>query len=289
GISMKNLGSVIREVRQSKALTLKQVAGSELSVAFLSKVERGNSDISLNNFLIVLKALNISWDEFFYVARGYQVGNGLKFMEKIKKYMLEDNVYGLQRLQSIEATMCNDDSNYHHFNVIIIDLIISQIQHTQFKKESVTELQTYLLNVENWGIYELTLFNNVMFCFPTPVLSLLLDNAMKKAIAYRHLPQYEELLMIIICNNLEITLQQKNIVQAEKIVAQSTEIYRNKRISLSNMKFKFLQGILMMYTGDVDSGKKLVVGVIEACYVLGDDEQAYSFEKYLNESTNFEI
>lgn len=45
----------------------------------------------------------------------------------------------------------------------------------------------------------------------------------------------------------------------------------------------------MMYTGDVDSGKKLVVGVIEACYVLGDDEQAYSFEKYLNESTNFEI
>lgn len=286
---MKNLGSVIREVRQSKALTLKQVAGSELSVAFLSKVERGNSDISLNNFLIVLKALNISWDEFFYVARGYQVGNRLKFMERIKKYMLEDNVYGLQRLQSIEATTCNDDSNYHHFNVIIIDLIISQIQHTQFKKESVIELQTYLLNVENWGIYELTLFNNVMFCFPTPVLSLLLDNAMKKVIAYRHLPQYEELLMIIICNNLEITLQQKDIVQAEKIVAQSTEIYRNKRISLSNMKFKFLQGILMMYTGDVDSGKKLVVGVIEACYVLGDDEQAYSFEKYLNESTNFEI
>lgn len=286
---MKNLGSVIREVRQSKALTLKQVAGSELSVAFLSKVERGNSDISLNNFLIVLKALNISWDEFFYVARGYQGGNRLKFMEKIKKYMLEDNVYGLQRLQSLEAAACNHDSNYHHFNVIIIDLIISQIQHTQFKKEYVIALQIYLLNVENWGIYELTLFNNVMFCFPTPVLNLLLDNAMKKTIAYRHLPQYEELLMIIICNNLEITLQQKNIVQAEKIVAQSTEIYRDKRISLSNMKFKFLQGILMMYTGDVDSGKKLVVGVIEACYVLGDDEQAYSFEKYLNESTNFEI
>lgn len=286
---MKNLGSVIREVRKSKALTLKQVAGSELSVAFLSKVERGNSDISLNNFLIVLKTLNISWDEFFYVAHGYQGGNRLKFIENVKKYILEDNVYGLQRLQSIEAKTCNHNSKYHHFNVIIIDLIISQIQHKQFKKEYVTELQTYLLNVENWGIYELTLFNNVMFCFPTSVLSLLLDNATKKTIAYRHLPQYEELLMIIICNNLEITLQQKNIVRAEKIVAQSTEIYRDKRISLSNMKFKFLQGILMMYTGNVDAGKKLVVGVIDACYVLEDDEQANSFEKYLNESTNFEI
>lgn len=286
---MKNLGSVIREVRKSKALTLKQVAGSELSVAFLSKVERGNSDISLNNFLIVLKTLNISWDEFFYVAHGYQGGSRLKFIENVKKYILEDNVYGLQRLQSIEAKTCNHNSKYHHFNVIIIDLIISQIQHKQFKKEYVTELQTYLLNVENWGIYELTLFNNVMFCFPTSVLRLLLDNATKKTIAYRHLPQYEELLMIIICNNLEITLQQKNIVRAEKIVAQFTEIYRDKRISLSNMKFKFLQGILMMYTGNVDAGKKLVVGVIDACYVLGDDEQANSFEKYLNESTNFEI
>lgn len=286
---MKNFGSVIREVRKSKALTLKQVAGSELSVAFLSKVERGNSDISLNNFLIVLKTLNISWDEFFYVAHGYQGGSRLKFIENVKKYILEDNVYGLQRLQSIEAKTCNHNSKYHHFNVIIIDLIISQIQHKQFKKEYVTELQTYLLNVENWGIYELTLFNNVMFCFPTSVLSLLLDNATKKTIAYRHLPQYEELLMIIICNNLEITLQQKNIVRAEKIVAQFTEIYRDKRISLSNMKFKFLQGILMMYTGNVDAGKKLVVGVIDACYVLGDDEQANSFEKYLNESTNFEI
>ncbi|MDN3985673.1 helix-turn-helix domain-containing protein [Lactiplantibacillus plantarum] len=286
---MKNFGSVIREVRKSKALTLKQVAGSELSVAFLSKVERGNSDISLNNFLIVLKTLNISWDEFFYVAHGYQGGSRLKFIENVKKYILEDNVYGLQRLQSIEAKTCNHNSKYHHFNVIIIDLIISQIQHKQFKKEYVTELQTYLLNVENWGIYELTLFNNVMFCFPTSVLRLLLDNATKKTIAYRHLPQYEELLMIIICNNLEITLQQKNIVRAEKIVAQFTEIYRDKRISLSNMKFKFLQGILMMYTGNVDAGKKLVVGVIDACYVLGDDEQANSFEKYLNESTNFEI
>lgn len=286
---MKNFGSVIREVRKSKALTLKQVAGSELSVAFLSKVERGNSDISLNNFLIVLKTLNISWDEFFYVAHGYQGGSRLKFIENVKKYILEDNVYGLQRLQSIEAKTCNHNSKYHHFNVIIIDLIISQIQHKQFKKEYVTELQTYLLNVENWGIYELTLFNNVMFCFPTSVLRLLLDNATKKTIAYRHLPQYEELLMIIICNNLEITLQQKNIVRAEKIVAQFTEIYRDKRISLSNMKFKFLQGILMMYTGNVDAGKKLVVGVIDACYVLGDDEQANSFEKYLNGSTNFEI
>ena len=286
---MKNLGSVIREVRKSKALTLKQVAGSELSVAFLSKVERGDSDIALNNFLIVLKTLNISWDEFFYVANGYQGGNRLKFIENVKKYILEDNVYGLQRLQSIEAKACNHNSKYHHFNVIIIDLIISQIQHKQFKKEYVTELQTYLLNVENWGIYELTLFNNVMFCFPTSVLSLLLNNATKKTIAYRHLPQYEELLMIIICNNLEITLQQKNIVRAEKIVAQSKEIYRDKRISLSNMKFKFLQGILMMYTGNVDAGKKLVVGVIDACYVLGDDEQANSFVKYLNGSTNFEI
>lgn len=286
---MQTLGSVIRKVRKSKGLTLKQVAGSELSVAFLSKVERGDSDISLNNFLSVLHALNVSWDEFFYVAHGYQPDNRSIFMENVKKYALEDNVYGLQRLQPSEATAHNHESNYHHFNVIFIELIIARIKHEQFNKEYVTEIQTYLLNVEDWGMYELTLFNNVMFCFSTSILKLLSDTAIKKTISYRRLPKYEELLMSLVCNEMEIMLQQKNLEQAQKIVLQSSEIHRETRISLSNMKFNFLKGVLLMYQGNFDHGKEIVVGIINACYVLGDDSLANSFENYLNEYTNFEI
>ena len=45
-------GHTLRYFRKSKSLTLEYVARDIVTVAFLSKVERNLSDISLTNFLL---------------------------------------------------------------------------------------------------------------------------------------------------------------------------------------------------------------------------------------------
>ena len=45
-----DIGSLTKKIRLSKKLSLKDVAGDYLSVSFLSKFERGESEISLSRF-----------------------------------------------------------------------------------------------------------------------------------------------------------------------------------------------------------------------------------------------
>lgn len=52
-----DIGSLTKKIRLSKKLSLKDVAGDYLSVSFLSKFERGESEISLSRFLCILENL----------------------------------------------------------------------------------------------------------------------------------------------------------------------------------------------------------------------------------------
>ena len=59
------LGSLTKKIRLSKKLSLKDVAGDYLSVSFLSKFERGESEISLSRFLCILENLDVSIEEIY--------------------------------------------------------------------------------------------------------------------------------------------------------------------------------------------------------------------------------
>ena len=57
------MGALLKKIRLSKNLTLKELASDYLSVSFLSKFERGESDISLSRFFLLLDKLDVSIEE----------------------------------------------------------------------------------------------------------------------------------------------------------------------------------------------------------------------------------
>lgn len=66
-IELAKMGELFKQIRISKRLTLKDVAGDYLSISFLSKFERGESDISLSRFFQLLEQLDVSVEEFYGV------------------------------------------------------------------------------------------------------------------------------------------------------------------------------------------------------------------------------
>lgn len=59
-MTLLTLGEVIRSLRTEKGMTLKQVAEkANLSVAMISKIERGNSDPSISSLRSIAHALNV--------------------------------------------------------------------------------------------------------------------------------------------------------------------------------------------------------------------------------------
>lgn len=63
-VVLSNIGYVFRKLRKSKGLSQKEVAAGILSPQFLSEFERGNSNISLLNFISLLDKINVQITEF---------------------------------------------------------------------------------------------------------------------------------------------------------------------------------------------------------------------------------
>lgn len=62
----RTIGNKIRQLRTTKELTLKQLAGrSNLSVSLISQIERAESSASLSSLYKIATALNVKMSEFF--------------------------------------------------------------------------------------------------------------------------------------------------------------------------------------------------------------------------------
>ncbi|MCJ0546976.1 helix-turn-helix domain-containing protein, partial [Enterococcus cecorum] len=65
---MNNLGKYFKKFRESRHLTLKNIANESLSIAQLSRFENGTSDLTISKFLYSLNELNMSLEEFMYAV-----------------------------------------------------------------------------------------------------------------------------------------------------------------------------------------------------------------------------
>ena len=63
---MKKFGESLRIIRKAKGITIKQAAGDIVTPAFLSKVERGKSDISFSKLVEILDRMNVDIHECGY-------------------------------------------------------------------------------------------------------------------------------------------------------------------------------------------------------------------------------
>src|SRR5699024_10854915 len=103
--------------REEKGYSLRQVSKGILSASFLSKFERGESDISLSHFLRIIDRLNITLDEFSFAANGYQLSEldqlraDITFADQQNKQERLKNIqrkeYEKWEIYELDAYLCN--------------------------------------------------------------------------------------------------------------------------------------------------------------------------------------
>ena len=62
-----NEGELFRKLRKDRGFSLEQVSDEINSVSFISKFEKGQSNISFLRFERLLQNVNVSMDEFLYL------------------------------------------------------------------------------------------------------------------------------------------------------------------------------------------------------------------------------
>lgn len=75
-------GKIIKQIRKSKNMTLKEVAGEALSISQLSRFENEKSVIPVDLFYEVLDNLNSTTEEFNYIKNEKQPNKILELLKK---------------------------------------------------------------------------------------------------------------------------------------------------------------------------------------------------------------
>lgn len=86
----ENLGGFIKKIRKEKQMTLKELAGkTDLSISFLSQLERGKSSATLNSLKKISLALQVNPGIFFEEVEEYES----PVKDALKKSIEEQFIY----------------------------------------------------------------------------------------------------------------------------------------------------------------------------------------------------
>ncbi|WP_054748817.1 helix-turn-helix domain-containing protein [Lentilactobacillus rapi] len=84
---MIDYGKTFKHLREQKGISITSAANGVVSKSFLSRFERGLSDISFDKLIRLLTNINISAEEFIYLAH-YREQQPLEFhYEETKDYI----------------------------------------------------------------------------------------------------------------------------------------------------------------------------------------------------------
>lgn len=160
----RQFGPTFKRLREGKNKTLKATAEGIMTPQFLSKFEKGNTDISLINFNLLLNRLGIYWADFIREYQGPNLDNVAKFT--------------LQMLSGSSSSYLNKvrffkDELPFDFpeNPQVIDLIQDNIQVALSgyadlgidPKEKIKTMQNYLEEIDVWHTLEWDLWKAVLF------------------------------------------------------------------------------------------------------------------------------
>ena len=124
---MGKFGPMIREIRLAKGMTLNELARDIVSVPFLSKYERGTSDISAENFFQLLDRLNVRLSEFEALNANLKQETQDSFLEKYSYAANNDNLILLNQLLADEKQYYQQSANIRHLhNQIILKQYINE-------------------------------------------------------------------------------------------------------------------------------------------------------------------
>lgn len=96
---MNKIGHVFRTIRLAKNLSLKDIAQGDISVSFLSKFERDESDISLSKFYSLLNKMNITLEEFRFIANDYKLMEHEVMLDNVRSAYESNNIILLETLK----------------------------------------------------------------------------------------------------------------------------------------------------------------------------------------------
>ncbi|WP_422124402.1 helix-turn-helix domain-containing protein [Planococcus sp. X10-3] len=286
---MEPYGGTLRQFRKQKGYTIAELAKGIVSVSFLSKFERGESEISLSHFHKMLGKLSLSFEEFFFVHNQYIQDAFEVFFNSA------DDAYHSRDLSALNELKVAEKQKWEELgletarcNLAMLEVFESILQDQEIKvgKEEFDFLCQYFFKVEVWGYYELRLYNSTILLLPPQLVITLSKTAYVKSHRFKELPKNHKAIVSILMNTLIYLIGG----QFTHSYIQHYETFKSYLVSMgikeqdlfTKSYLLFIEGIYQIKTGNREEGIEQAESSLSILEKLDAPNIAFGLRTYLD-------
>lgn len=278
---MMSLGELYRELRMTRGLKLKDVAGQKLSVSQLSKFENGQSMLTADKLLVAISAIHMSFSEFGHALNHYQESSYFRLGNQLANLQVVGDIEGLKEvLKNFEA-----DENFDTYNrlmrIDIVSAIYALDPSYEIKEDDKQFLMQYLYSIEQWTEYELYLFGNIMSILSDADLIFLGRALAERNEFYLSLPQHKKAAQLTFINII-LALIERNQLYYTTYFMTRLESMINYQDIFTVVFLTFLKDTLAYLKGETDDVQPMRE-CIEMVKKLGNLTMAKLLEEHLEQ------
>lgn len=124
---MKNFGEIFKKFRESRGLKLKDVAKAGISTSQLSRFEKGETDLTISKFMLILDEINMPIDEFMYAVHDFHRDELNELLSKVRHFVSNHDVDGLKKLLYSQMESNPKQEKFHKLNIILLKIRLQDL------------------------------------------------------------------------------------------------------------------------------------------------------------------
>lgn len=270
---MELYGATFKKLRENKRLTIQEVSENLISSKSLTEFENNTTCISLSLLIKLLERINVTMNEFLILHSSITStassptkidSSQEKFWKEFVKVYYSADPEIISSLLEYEEDFFTADKHFRHkYNAILLNQLYLLSQNHPFCVKESNEIKNYLLNVEIWCIYELTLFNNSLFFLPIEDIEALGKAAIQKCQPFLKLEDNKNFYYNIMLNIISLLLKNDLFVAAKNYIDTIESDLFNTSAYFDRLRLSFLKGIFHIKIGRTALGRKLCTDAIK--------------------------
>lgn len=279
---MKNLyGEVFREMREEKGYSIAETARNIVTPSFVSKFERGQSNISLDAFLKLLERINVNMAEYTFRINGYEKSEfGQLIDDCMHSYNIRDT-NGLEKLHRYQLGLFEfTNIKAYKIKAIMVQSFLEDFSDFKVSEADRKYMYEYLFSLESWGYFEISVFGNAITIFSIEQLTMIAKTLLHKTGLLDVQPTVKDTMLKALLNIIGQLIDMKDRKNVEYLLKKlKSQNIKNDGIRL---KVKFYEGILAIMRGNSTEGLDSCTKVLEAYDLIDETIARINSEKLLN-------
>lgn len=250
------IGQIFKEFRVSKHITLNEASQGIVSAPFLSRFERGLTDISFTHLLQLLNRINVQLSEFEFLYQERNAGNG----DLLPAFQVAYQNGNIKQLQQYLMTWQKKTGKYAKLQVIQLKMMLATLGAEKLSNEELETLESYFQSISSWTFFELYLFGHAIPFLNKTFMFNLFQELQKKGIIYDNFRNDSFSMIFYIYNNVILFLLSSNYLNEAELLVTKLESYFNRRDKDYYHKTRIfnLKGLLLYLKGQKGKGLRLI-------------------------------